>query len=107
MYVKQELHLLSHIPNPQQYFKMCFLALQPHAFLPIKAEPWTFLLGASSASNHFDLGFRRQAVAAAHVCRPLKVNLGPKSPKIILSLAPGHGSFFVLLREAWTLKVYK
>lgn len=32
-------------------------------------------------------------MAAAHVCGPLKVNLGPQSPKIILSLAPGHRSF--------------
>ena len=84
---------LCRIPSLQQYFKMCSLALQPHAFLPIKAAPLASLLGASPASNHFDLGFRRKAVAAAHVCGPLKVNLGPQSPKIILSLAPGHSSF--------------
>lgn len=52
---------------------------------PHEAEPLVSLLGASPASHRFDLGFRRQVGDAAYVCWPLKVNLGPESPKINFS----------------------
>lgn len=83
------------------------LALKPQVFLPVKAEPLASLLRASPASNHFDLGFRRQVVDADCVCWPLKVNLGSESPKINLNLVPEQFLLFVCLQEAWTSKLHK